>query len=258
MSTPAPAFDVSTWDQHLSPLLKIFKSLNAPKDADVPPPDEWITRFTDSDGNHLDFGHTKAWCYQRKLITLLESRKTGMYQVDEVDRGRLFYVVQKLAKTTTAPTRWVVSSVKLDLYGYIGGKTDHVVVDETEMVKLIEMVRKLEPQCATPNAVRLAFHRLGRSLHTLDFADHCGWQLGTFKAKLGSLLASRMDGVYELEVDNGHWFYVVKKYDESWVVSSVTYDLYGESGGKTDFVVVDEEGIKRLEKVVRELKDEEE
>ncbi|KAL8280062.1 hypothetical protein RQP46_007643 [Phenoliferia psychrophenolica] len=284
MSTPAIPFDIATWDQHLLPLLKVFKSQDRPKRRNAPPPVASPTRFVDSLGNHLDLDGTAPWCFQDGLVSLLEKRKTGMYEPEDLDKGHLYFVVQKLAKTTTAPTRWVVSSVAFDLYGDCGGSTDAIVVGEDEMVKLIEMLmstatafdattigdthllpllkifksRNLaeDPNARPPTPYDWRF--IDSHGRTLDFADHCGWQLDSFKAGLGSLLEARQDGFYELDVDDGHCFYVVKKYDEHWVVSSVTYDLYGESGGSTNFVVVDEEGMKRLERVVRELKDEEE
>ncbi|KAL8280061.1 hypothetical protein RQP46_007642 [Phenoliferia psychrophenolica] len=141
MSTAETPFDVTTWDQHLLPLLRIFKRY--PRKNPNAPPVPSPTRFVDSLGNYLDLGggQCSPSFFKERLATLLERRKTGMFEVKDLDDGYLYFVVQELEETPTAPKRWVVSEASLDC-GY--GSTTYVVVDEAELVKLIEMVRNSE------------------------------------------------------------------------------------------------------------------
>jgi hypothetical protein len=109
----------------LKPLLGQIKNTSPREASQYDAGYEHEPIFKDSFGNKLDMGHTDA-CFLRPAFELVKSRKEGAVEIENVDRGSLFYTLQKL------DNYWVLIQTKIDLYGWIGCSSEFVIIEDFE------------------------------------------------------------------------------------------------------------------------------
>jgi hypothetical protein len=80
--------------------------------------------LADNDGNVLDMSHTDFSYLKPHLLKLLCEQKDASVEIEELDRGRIFFTLQKLEDS------WVLSQTRLDLYGTYGITTESVKLDD--------------------------------------------------------------------------------------------------------------------------------
>ncbi|KAF7377879.1 hypothetical protein MSAN_00211500 [Mycena sanguinolenta] len=132
----SPAADLAKWPGRLLPLAALFGQ-DTDEAYKVSNP---ATCFTDEFGNTINFGHTGPSWLMPYVLPLLKNGKSSAVEVQELDKGRLFYTLQKHEETGY----WVFSHTKFNLYGWIGIFTSSVVVKELD--GLIQFVEKLDQE----------------------------------------------------------------------------------------------------------------
>ncbi|XXQ36221.1 Uncharacterized protein PBTT_06155 [Plasmodiophora brassicae] len=94
------------------------------------------TVLRDTFGNRVYVGHTETECWRSEVLDLLKRQQEDSVEIDDIDKGRLFYTLQKVDGV------WILIQTCIDLHGDAGFFTDYIVVDDFD--KLHDHIKDLD------------------------------------------------------------------------------------------------------------------